>query len=384
MKKYFYSVLSCLLIIVLQSCGNAAGSGGDKQNTLAQLKDQEQKIIAQIKKLEQETGAKDSTKGGAAGGGPSKEVSITPVSPKSFTHFITTEAQVQSDLNLNVVPQAQGIYKAVYVREGQKVGKGQALAKVDDLVLQRTLAQLQTQLELAKTIYDKRKKLWDQNIGTEIDYLTAKNNAENLQNQISTLRQQIAQTVVTAPVSGVVDLVNARLGEAASPSSPAFRVVNIDVLKVTAGLAENYLGRVHNGSPVILQFNDINMTLKTHVDFVGNSLDPNSRTFAVQTKLKHVKGIKPNMTATMKIQDYASNAAFVLPVDVVQNTLDGQYVYVAVPGTNASVVAHKKTVKVGLTESGQAQITTGLAAGDKVITTGYRGLEEGQNVKIGA
>lgn len=372
-----YIIIAALSISMLAACSQSKTA--DNNQTLADLQKQQEQIarkIEQLKKKSPNAGSGDTTSQANL-----KNVGITTLELKPFTHYINTQAIVQSDENLDVVPQSQGIYKAIYVKQGQRVSKGQALGKVDDLILQRNLSQLQTQFNLTKVLYEKRKKLWAQNIGTEVDYLQAKTNMESMQDQLATLRQQIAQTIVVSPVTGTVELVNARLGEAATPSAPGFRVVNTDILKVTAGLSETYLGRVRTGAPVVLNFSDLKKTIKGKVDFVGNTLDQNSRTFAVQTRLLNQKNIRPNMSATMRVQDYTNASALVLPVDVVQTTLDGQYVFI-VKKENNQVVAQKKIVKAGLSQDGQIQIIEGLNQGDQVITTGYRGLEDQQGIKL--
>ena len=367
-------LISALGICLLSACSQPKVD--DQNQTLAELQKKQAQLTLQIEKLKKVNSGTDTVSQASL-----KNVSVTVLELKPFTHYINTQAIVQSDQNLDVVPQSQGIYRAIYVKQGQRVVKGQAMGKVDDLVLQRNMSQLQTQLNLNNILYEKRKKLWAQNIGTEVDYLQAKTNMESMKDQVATLRQQIAQTVVVSPVTGTVDQVNARLGEAATPSAPGFRVVNTDVLKVTAGLSESYLGRVRTGAPVVLNFTDINKTIKGKVDFVGNTLDQNSRTFAVQTRLLNQKNIKPNMSASMRVQDYTNASALVLPVDVVQTTLDGQYVFIAKKDKN-QVLAQKKIIKTGLSQDGQIQILDGLNAGDQVITTGYRGLEDQQSIKL--
>lgn len=369
-------ILSAITIGMLAACSQPKPQAGDQTTKLAELQKQQQEIGQEIKKIQASNPSTDT-----ATQANLKDVGVTTLQFKPFTHYINTQAIVQSDQNLDVVPQTQGIYRAIYVKEGQRVSKGQALGKVDDLVLQRNLAQSMTQLNLNKVLYEKRKRLWAENIGTEVDYLQAKTNMESVNDQVATIRQQIAQTIVVSPVSGTVDQVSARLGEAATPAASGFRIVNTDVLKVTAGLSETYLGRVRTGAPVVLNFPDINKTISASVNFVGNALDQNSRTFAIQTRLTHQKDIRPNMSATMRIQDYTSTQALVLPVDVVQTTLDGQYVYILKKINNKNV-AEKKAVQVGLTQDGQVQITQGLSAGDQVITTGYRGLEDNQGVQL--
>ena len=371
-----YSLLAIILIIV-SSCSHPAPQVNSEKSQLAELQNQEKEINAKIHSLQAKIGEKDTSNLASQ-----KVVEVTRMEYKPFFHFITTQGLVQSDQNLAVVPEAQGVYTSIYVHLGEQVHKGQALGKVDDQVLQRNLDQALTLLSLDKILYEKRKKLWAQNIGTEVDFLTSKNTMENQQDQVATLRQQIALTVLTAPVSGSIDEINARLGESANPSTPAFRVVNSDILKVTSGLSESYLGRVKTGTPVILMFTDINKKIKTHVDFVGSALDMASRTFPVQSKLYHEKGIKPNMSADVSIQDYYTASALTVPVDALQSTLDGQFVFVLSKDAKNQNIVLKKTVIPGLTQDGEVQITKGLNVGDQVITTGYRGLEDQQPVQL--
>lgn len=312
-----------------------------------------------------------------------KQVATSPIKLTDFVHTIDVQGKVESDQNIEVNPKAMGIVTKVYVTEGQKVNQGQILATIDNELLKGNLDQLKSQYSLATILYQKQKNLWDQQIGTEVQYLQAKNNKENLEKNMAIIKDQLAQTNIVSPINGVVDQVIARVGQMASVGAPQFRIVNNNKIKVTAGLGENYISQVRVGSSVLINFPDANKSVNAKLGFVSSVIDPITRTFTVQTRLEGVSGIRPNMVAIFKIQDYHNPKALVIPINLVQNSEEGNYVFIAEKGPNPHFgVAHKKSVTLGLVQGNNVEIKKGLSPDEPLVTIGYQGLTEGASLSF--
>jgi RND family efflux transporter MFP subunit len=298
-----------------------------------------------------------------------------------FEHFIDVQGSVDARENVNVSARVPGVITAIYVKEGQQVKQGQTLAQVDDQVLKANMAELRTQMDLANTLYEKQKNLWSQQIGSEVQYLNAKNQKEGLERRMATLQDQMSQTRIIAPISGTVDAVIAKLGDNAAPGAPAFRVVNASNLKVTANIAEAYAGRVKEGDQVDIVFPDINRQMRATVAFASRTIDPLSRTIRVEVPMKADNALRPNMIAHMRIVDYTAKDAVVIPVGVIQYTSGKPYVMVA-QNANGKMVAQRKTIELGHTYNDKAEIKSGLTKGDRIITTGFQGLNDNDLIKL--
>jgi RND family efflux transporter MFP subunit len=231
-------------------------------------------------------------------------------------------------------------------------------------------------------IYQRRKNLWDQKIGTEVELITAKNNVANQQKQIDLLEQQLSYTNVYAETSGVAEKVDIRVGEFFTPASAAvsgIEIVNPSNLKVEIKVPENYLPQVHRGTPVVIEVRDINKSFRSTISLVSTVIDPNSRTFTVEAKLPQAPNLKPNLVAVAKLQDYAVSNSIVIPLRTVQTDENGKFVYVLAK-ENGKAVALKKPVELGEIYGEEIEVKSGLAAGDQLITQGYQSLYEGQLV----
>lgn len=372
-KKYAFLIAS--LTLVLAACGG----GGDKAAKLQQLKQEKVKYNEDIDKkiaaLEKEVGVKDST------AQKMKDVSITAVTDTLFEHFIDVQGSVDARENVNVSARVPGVITAIFVKEGQSVSQGQTLAQVDDQVLRSNIAELRTQMELANTLFEKQKNLWSQKIGSELQYLNAKNQKESLERKMATLQDQQSQTRIIAPISGTVDAVIAKVGDNTMPGSPAFRVVNANNLKVTANVAEAYAGLLKTGDAVILSFPDINREIRSNISFASRTIDPLSRTIKIEVPLKPDNVLRPNMIAHIRIVDYTAKNAVVIPVSVIQYTAGKPYVIVA-QNANGKMVAQRKTIELGRTYNDKAEIKSGLTTGDQIITTGFQGLNDNDLIKL--
>ncbi len=276
-KRYFALPLIALMV--------ACGGGGEekKADKLARLKQEKAKLDTEIKALEKELKGSDSTST------KTKTVTIADVQTSTFEHFIDIQGDVDARENVQVSAQSPGIIKAILVREGQSVSKGQTLAQVDDQVMRANLAQLQTQLELATALYEKQANLWRQKIGSEVQYLTAKSQKETLEKNMATMREQINLTRIISPINGTVDQVIAKIGDAASPGNPAFRVVNASNLRVVANVAESYAGKVSTGDEVEVTLPDIQKTFRTKIGFASRTIDPLSRTIRVEIPVQEAR-----------------------------------------------------------------------------------------------
>ena len=366
-----------LLTLTLAACSQKKEGGLDgKKAELAELQKQQGELNTKIQTLEAEILKLDPKKAEEA---KVKSVAVTPLAASTFRHLIEVQGTVDAKNNVSVSPQSSGVIKAVYVKEGDAVGVGTVLAKLDDDILRESIEETKNQLSLANTLYDKQKRLWDQQIGTEIQYLQAKNNKESLEKRIATLQVQLGQSKVLAPIAGTVDQVDGKVGMMASPGVGILRVINLSSLKVVAKVADSYVANVRRGDAVTIRFPDLQKEIQAKVSFVSTAVDPLSRTFTIEALLPASKDLKPNMLAQVLINDVTKNNALIIDQNLIQNTENGQIVYVAVSEGNKKV-AKARTVKTGLSYAGKIEITEGLKAGDELITIGYQELTDGQPI----
>lgn len=379
--------------LALASCGSSkekAGSGAvaEKKAKLEQLKKQQLATAGEISKLEAEIAQLDPS---AAKEEKAKLVTVSPITPENFTHYIDLQGKVESENISFISPRGQGgQVKAIYVKRGDEVKKGQLLLQLDDAVARQSVVTgeqgietLKTQLAFAQNIYQKQKNLWDQNIGTEVQLITAKNNVDNLNNQLKNAqeqlkitKQQLQFTSVYSDVSGVAEEVNVKVGELFMGVGQ-IKIVNTSNLKVTTQIPENYIDRVKVGSNVKISLPDINKTIDARVSVSGKLIDPNSRSFYVEAKIPSDKDFHPNQVALVRIQDYTTANAITVPVNTLQTDEKGKYVMVA-SNENNKLIARKKVVTTGEFYGDKIEVKSGLQAGDQVITDGFQSLYDGQ------
>lgn len=346
---------------------------GKKEETvtvqIAKLKKERADLDAKIHALEAKAGIKDSVK--------AIPVAVAAVVPQPFQSTIDVQASVIGDENVLATPQAMGTVRNILVHAGQHVGKGQVLAVLDASAVDQQVAAQDAQIGFLRSLYEKQQKLWAQQIGTEVQLLSAKTNYEAaLKQRAATIAQRNMYRIV-APISGTVDVVNIKSGDVVSPGSGGIRIVSTSSLKAEANLGETYLGKVHANDPVTLIFPESGDSLRTKLDFVSQAVDPVSRAFKVQVNLGSSAKLHPNMSAQMRIANYTANNAIVVPVNAVQKTGSGDMVFVA--NGNTAKAVH---VQTGRTGDGAIEILSGLQAGDKVITAGYEDLDNGTAISI--
>lgn len=344
----------------------------DKKELLVYLKKEEAALKKRIALLEKEVGTAE---------GAHKSVVVKAVQPEPFLHSIDVQGKVDGEESVSVGAETPGTVLKVNVEPGDAVKKGQVLAELDNKVLQQGIAEVQSAKEFANTMYLKQKNLWEQKIGTEVQYLAAKNQVESLDRKLATLSQQLDMTRIKSPIDGTVDQVNLKVGQAAMPGVPAFAVVNFRNLKVKAELAESYASRVKKGDPVIVRFPDLNTESKSRLTYAGKVINPLNRTFNVEVALEPNEDVRPNMVVVLKLIDYENPSAILVPASVVQKSNEEEFILVAESKAGKNIV-QRRTVKTGRSYNGVVEIIQGLHTGDKVIVTGFQELNPGEQVKI--
>ncbi|HEY0040963.1 MAG TPA: efflux RND transporter periplasmic adaptor subunit [Flavisolibacter sp.] len=380
MKKYLIGLM--LISFIAYSCGSSkkddAGNLNDKKAELQKLKGEQAKLTDQITALEKEIAKVDTSVVAKP-----KLVAVAAIDPQNFEHFIDLQGKVDATNIAYVAPPngQGGIVKALYVRQGQSVRKGQVLARLDDQLIRQQIEPLRVQLSSAEDTYRRTKNLFDQGVGTYQNVLNAQTQVETLRRNIGVIQKQAALMTITAPMSGVAETVSVRVGEnftGMTANGPQISVVNTGNLKITALVPENYLGRVGVGTTLqVVLPNSNNKTLTTKVNVAGKIIDPTSRSFQIEAPVPSDPSLKPNQIAIVKIRDYDAPNAITIPLNVLQNDEQGKYVMVAVK-EGAKTVARKRRVQVGELYGDRLEIKSGLQSGEVIVTEGYQELYEGQ------
>jgi len=364
--------------IFLVSCGS-----NDPQAKLRELESQRDDLNAQIdelkKKIVQNNGDLDNIK--------ISYVKLQKVTKNPFKHFIKIQGTIESDNNILVPPQSPGIIKNIYVEQGDKVKKGQLLAELDGAIYESTIQELKTNLELAQTVYERQERLWNKKIGSEIQYLQAKTTKEGLEQKLKTVNEQYKLTKITSPISGTIDEVLIKEGEAAAAGFGAIRVVKLSDLKINAVLSEAYISVLKVGELVDVNIPVLIKNLKLTIDAVSQVIDPKNRTISIEIKIpKGESEIKPNMLAVLTINDYENSSALTVPVDVLQKTGEETFLFTAKEHPeypNDKWLVDKRFVEPGKYYNEKIEIRNGLKENEHVVVFGFQDLADGQTVKIG-
>ncbi len=372
MKKIIFSLIT---VAVLAACSSTSVDDAEAKRTLLQkYKQQQHELTQKIADLEKELA-----------GTEEKEiikVKVEEINPQTFEHFIEVTGKVEAINDVDVSPESAGIIEDVFVKEGQKINKGEIMATLRSEALQRSLDQLKIQYDLAVTNYKRQKNLWDQNIGSEMQFLQAKTNMESLEKQMEGLKAQLEMSDIKSPVTGVVDVIYQKKGEIGSPQIPFAKVVNIDKIKIYGDVSESYLTKIKNGDLVNVFFPAINEEVTTNIQQIGNVIDPNNRTFRIRLNMDNQnKMIKPNLVSIIKIRDYKANDAIVVPSLFVKEDFRGEYTFIAEKANNTDV-AKKVYVTSGVTNNNMTEITSGLLPGMKVISEGYNQVADGTLIQF--
>lgn len=361
--------------LLLLSIGVASCTGNDldaKKAELEGLKSQLSEITTQIKALEAELIAADPAFAAAK-----KSLLITTVAATKgdFTHFVEVTGSVLSKKNVNISAETGGRILDIPAIEGMRMSKGQVLAKIDSESIQRSIEELENNLSLARTVFEKQDRLWTQKIGTEIQYLEAKSRKEGLEKSLASLRTQMAKAAVRAPFNGTVETVRVRVGELVQPDSQMFQFVGESDLFIEADISESYIGVLAKGDSVEITFPSIKKTITTKVSATGSIINPNNRTFKVEVFLPSLPEVKPNMVSVLKIQDYKNKESVIVPSHLILADTKGDYLFAVENG-----VAKKKYVKRGYTSGDQTEIVEGLTGTEVLVDKGFR--EVGDNFSV--
>ena len=362
--------------LLLLSFGVASCAGNDldaKKAELESLKSQLSELTTEIKTLEAELIAADPAFAAAA----KKPLLITTVAATKgeFTHFVEVTGSVLSKKNVNISSETGGRILDIPAIEGMRMSKGQVLAKIDSESIQRSIEELENNLSLARTVFEKQERLWNQKIGTEIQYLEAKSRKEGLEKSLASLRTQSAKAAVRAPFNGTVETVRVRVGELVQPGSQMFQFVGESDLFIEADISESYIGVLAKGDSVEITFPSIKKTITTKVSATGSIINPNNRTFKVEVFLPSLPEVKPNMISVLKIQDYKNKESVIVPSHLILADTKGDYLFAVENG-----VAKKKYVKRGYTSGDQTEIVEGLTGTEVLVDKGFR--EVGDNFSV--
>lgn len=366
-------LLSILIAVLVVACGTP-----DKQKELDKLRKERDVLTDKIKLLE-EAIAKDSGYVTDIG----TRVNLKEIQTSLFEHCIEVQGKIDGDQSVSVFTEgAGGMIKEIIVKEGQQVNKGQVLAVIDDKIYQATLKSNQSNLDYVTTMYNKQKNLWDQKIGSEMQYLDIKTKKESLESAIVAIQEQIDMCKIKAPIDGTIEDLPIKIGQLVGPGIITARIVNLKSLKIMADLAEGYSNRVKKGDNVKIILPDLKKELIGNVDFSSRYINPINRTFSISIRItSDDKSIKANMVAIVRITDYSNPNAIVVPINLVQTDLEGQYIVIAENSGNG-YVAKKARVSQGEVYNGKVEIKSGLNAGDKIITAGYLDIENGQAISF--
>jgi RND family efflux transporter MFP subunit len=386
MKNIYTLIIGSLLIL---SCGGnkettiedviASGNLEEIRVRRTEVVAKQQELIDAIKKLDSKIATLDLTK-------KLSLITAVKIEESEFKHYLELQGNVSTKNLLVLYPEYSGVLSKVYVKEGQKVKKGQILAKIDDAGMSQQVAQLQIQSDLAKTTFERQKRLWDQKIGSEIQYLQAKSSYESQQKAVKQAQSQLAKTIVRAPFSGTIDDVITEQGSVVAPGqSQLMRIINLDNMYIETDVPEKYITNVTKNKNVEVEFPVLGKTINTKVRQAGDFINPANRTFKVEIAIPNKdKSIKPNLTAKLKINDYTNKKALLLPQSIISENAEGQqYVYVITEkNSNQEAIAKKVIIETGKTQGDVIEVLKGISNGDEIISEGARNVKHGQTVKI--
>jgi RND family efflux transporter MFP subunit len=388
MKKISLLLLS---LVLLSSCGGkeptideliATGDTNLMSQKKTKLLNEKKELEAEITSIEKYLDKNSIKKDGAL-------VSITTLNDTIYKHYIELQGSVNTKQNITLRPEMSGILTHVYVKEGQHVTKGQQLARIDDGGIAQSIEQMKVQAQLARTTFQRQERLWNQKIGSEIQYLQAKAGYESQQSAIKSMQQQLSKTLITAPFSGVIDDVITERGNTVSlGTTQILRIVNLDDMYIEVEVPENYIVSVRKGSQVDVEFPVLGETVKSAVRQTSSFINPANRSFKIEIPVDNINGnVKPNLTARLKINDYSSAAAILIPLAVISENQQGdQFVMIASDLQEGTIyntaIARRKVIATGKTSGNMIEITSGLKKGDHVIIEGARSVKDDQQIRI--
>ena len=369
------------LLLTAASCSNSEKSDKSLESRMARLEKERarlQEIKLTISQLEKEIQEMDPS----AIKSNTVLISTFTVAPTPFEHKIEVRGAVQSRKNIQMSAQISGLIDKIYVKEGQQVKTGQLLISIDAEVLRNTIAELKTSLELANTMFKKQADLWEQKIGTEVQYLQAKNNKEALERRLATAYAQLDMTQVKAPFGGTVDEVQAREGELASPGTHLVRVTSPQDMYIQADISEKFIGKFKQGDPVEIYFPAQEKTISSSIKAVGQVINSENRTFTIEVVMPALDFIvKPNQITVLHLRDYYSKASIIIPTRIIQRDSKGEFIF-GVESKDGKMVARKIAIVSGLSYESNTEIISGLTGSEQLVDKGFRELADGVEVQL--
>jgi RND family efflux transporter MFP subunit len=387
MRKIYLLILTTL---VLNSCGEQKVASVDEivaTNDVKRIKtkkaeiDAKQQVLSiELKKINDKLDALNQDRN-------TPLITTFKVKEQVFTHYIELQGNVQTKQNVLIYPEMPGILKNVLVTEGQQVQKGQVLASIDDGGMSQQLAQLEVNAQLAKTTFERQKRLWNQKIGSEIQFLQTKTSYESQKSAVNQLKSQLRKATIRAPFSGIIDVVFKERGTVIAPGqgSEVFRIVNLSNMYIETEVPETYIGSITENKTVEVNFPILGETLTSKVRQVGNFINPNNRSFKIEIGVPNVKGnIKPNLTARLKLNDYTNKKAVLIPQSIIsENAKGAQFIYIVKDKKeNKEAVAERLIIETGKTQGDLIEVTKYLLADAEIIMEGARSVNNGQVVKV--
>jgi len=378
-----YPIALLLVALFIAACGTQETttegelSLQEKQTLLQEKQQQLRNLTQEVEELEQEIAKEDPTQVART------LVTIDTVDLTDFEHFVEIQGSIESDDYANIASEVPGRIIELKIEEGDYVRKNQLVAKVNLEELNKQKAEVETQLDLAKETYERQKRLWEQNIGSEIQYLQAKNTVERLEKTLETLDYQMTKSDIYAPISGEIEELYLKAGEYAAPGTPIARILNVNNVKVVADVPENYLRNIKLGERVTIRVPALDYETTAPITQIGSTVDPSNRTFEVEVNLAGSRNnqLKPNLLAIMFINDYTEENVVTIPVELVQQEVGGKDFVMLSKATDQGAVAEKVYVQMGRSYEGEAVITSGLKGGEIIVVDGARTLSDGQAIR---
>lgn len=377
MKKVSYIIL----ILFITACGTQSSENSDLNELIEQrneLRTQYDELGTEIGNLEKEIAKLDTTK---------RKTLVTVVTAQvdTFKHFFELYGNVDVKRNALLVAESPGNVLSINVSEGQNVSKGQVLVKLDDALVRRNIDEVETNYELARSLFERQERLWKENIGSEVQYLEAKNRKESLESTLATLQEQLAKTSIRAPFNGVVEEVMLKVGEMAGGGVPVARVLDLSEFHIEAEVPESYAMNLREGSEVEVIFPGID-TLNATITNIGSFINPNNRTFRILVDVKAKDGrFKPNQLTILRINDLSAPESVILPSNVIQQDAKGNdFVFVAEETDGRFARVHKTSIKTGKTYLDKTQVVSGLTGNELIVNRGSRSIRDDQEIEITA
>ncbi len=383
-------ILTLIIAFAIIACGGNESTissilaEGNMENIRAKKKE----LTTQLKQVEGEIALLDSAIEANSEDDNIPLITALKVKKQDFVHYVELQGDVTTRQNVLVYPEVAGTMTKVYVDEGDQVKKGQALATIDDGGLSNQLIQMKTQLSLAETTYERQKRLWEQKIGSEIQFLQSKANYESQKAAVEQMESQLRKFTMRAPFDGIVDDVIKDQGTVVAPGGPGsevFRVINLSNMYIETSVPETYITSVTKGKNVKVFFPILNETIESAVRETGNFINPNNRSFSVEIPVPNRSGnVKPNLTARVHINDYRNEEALLIPQSAISENSEGeQYAYVVSNISKDNVAIAKKTIiTTGKTQGDIIEVLSGISDGQSIIIEGARSVKDGQEVKI--